>query len=92
MADKKDEIIEIKECPKNIHGRHTFGETNLKKYCPVFKDEDFLYGDYYEGKNSWLRLALHKCDEKKRAKYKEGCAKTSEIHEYFKKKVIAVDL
>ena len=55
--DDKDEVIKLKECA-SPYGASIWNR-NYTNYCPDFSDEDFLYGDFYSPKFSWLRLVVH---------------------------------
>ena len=76
----KDEIIELTKC-KSAYANSGWAQS--KYYCPVFKEDDFLYGDYYSKKQQWYRLALHKCDIRERSKLGKGCADSLQIEKYF---------
>lgn len=62
----EDKIIDLKDCD-NDEPNHEVWSIGQHFFCPDYSDSDFLYGDYYQAKASWLRLAVHKCDPKKRA-------------------------
>ena len=65
----RDEIIELRDCDygKSDEKNQMWSVGNTM-YCPVWKETDFLYGNLYEPKTSWFRLAMHECDAEKRAK------------------------
>ena len=86
-------IIETVECQDdvNFYEENKFA-SDIKKYCPVWKKSDFLYGDYYQNKSSWLRLALHKCDQKKWSSMNASCATDDQINTYFKQNLIGFEI
>ena len=69
-----------------------WGEDKLRKYCPKFSKDDYMYGDYYSSKASWYRLAIHFCDPLERIKEGKKCKEENEIEEYFGKTLIGVDM
>ena len=43
-------------------------EGQTKHYCPDFKpDIHFIYGGFYGKQYSWLRMAVHQCDNSTKA-------------------------
>ena len=34
----------------------------MPNYCADYRSTDFIKGNYYTDKYSWLRLAVHRCD------------------------------
>lgn len=42
---KRDEIIPLKLCESSIGSN--WQENGIKKYCPAFKETDFMMGDYW---------------------------------------------
>lgn len=50
-----------------------------------------MYGDYNVKEASWLRLAIHFCDQKERTKLgKDKCAEPADIEEYFRKTLVSL--
>ena len=84
VIDVKDEIIDLKECTE---GETDMWSTNLKIYCPDYKDDQFLYGDYTTDQYSWLRLAVHYCDSKIRT-----CEEQWKMDSFFKTTIISLKL
>ena len=59
----RDEIVELRDCDYGKpEDKNSAWNVKQKYYCPVWKDGDFLYGDYYTPKTTWYRLAMHECD------------------------------
>jgi len=59
IIETKDEIIELKECNEKADA----WSVNHQVYCPDYKEDHFIYGDYTSDQFSWLKLAVHYCDE-----------------------------
>ena len=72
-----DEIVELRDCnygkSNDTHTSGTVWDLKQTYYCPVWKDNDFLYGNYYSDKTAWYRLAMHECDPEERAKVGKTC-------------------
>ena len=69
---------------------------DIKYYCPVFTETSFLHGGFWAEKYSWLRLAVHLCDNRPEAqelrrqqgkKYIE-CATREESLKYFEEETM----
>jgi len=56
----EDIIIPLTQC--TITNDEAWIDPAIKKYCPSFGDEHFLYGDHYSFPSSWYRLSLQFCD------------------------------
>lgn len=69
---------------------------DAKYYCPVFDESHFMHGGFWGEKYSWLRLALHICDNrpeaqelrKQQGKTHIECATREESLNYFEQEVI----
>ena len=59
----------------------------LNIYCPNFEDSHFIYGDYTSVTFSWLKLAIHYCDENVRT-----CEEKDEIDSFFRNTIVALKL
>ena len=73
-------------------GKNDLWNMKQKYLCPKFKETDILYGDYYSPKSSWLRLVVHKCDEKKRKEEGKECASDEEIEKYFHETLLSLEI
>ena len=67
----------------------------MPNYCPDYRSTDFIKGNYYTDKYSWLRLAIHRCDPheiiiENGVKKNITCASREEQDQYFKDTVLAV--
>lgn len=76
-----DKIIDIVDCDKKDKKENSNDVWNVGQiyYCPDYKDSDFLYSDYDQEKASWMRLAIHECDPKKRALEGKKCKSKKQI-------------
>ena len=66
-----DSLVDLVDCnyaDETNEEKNDLWNMKQKYLCPKFSESDILYGDYYSTKSSWLRLVVHKCDEKKRKK------------------------
>jgi len=78
-----DEIIELIECNEKADA----WSQDVNIYCPNFEADHFLYGDYTSDKFSWLKLAIHYCDESLRT-----CEEKDEIDRFFRTNIVALKL
>ena len=71
-----------------------------KHYCPDFKpDIHFIYGGFYGKQYSWLRMAVHQCDNSTKAEEQRNitgkthikCATEDEQKAYFERTIIGLD-
>ena len=94
MQGFDDRIIPIKRCQHNV--AVPWMASDFKRYCPVFDDDTFLYGNFFTARYAWMRIALHFCDDseeareerRKAGKKNVKCAKRDEILEYFASNII----
>lgn len=94
----EDRFIPLAVCHDPIHT--SWRKSNVKQYCPDYGANDFLYGNYYSAKFSWLRLALHFCDDSAEARKERltagkkhlDCKSKEEINEYFAQNLIGLDV
>jgi hypothetical protein len=59
----------------------------IRKYCPDFQKEDFIFGDYYSEKQSWYRVIIEACNPDIRK-----CKNQIEIDDYFEKTIVGFSL
>ena len=57
----EDRFIPLIICPSQSNT--SWRKSDVKQYCPDYSDHHFLYGNFYTKRFSWLRLALHFCDD-----------------------------
>ena len=61
-------------------------------FCADYRDTDFLYGDYYTKKYSWLRFVVHRCDPEEiiyidGIPRKKKCASKTEQDKFFRENI-----
>lgn len=54
-----DEEIPLKLCQGKDQA---WSGTGIKYYCPDFNETHFIHGGFWTDKYSWLRIALHLCE------------------------------
>ena len=94
----EDRFIPLIDCPNPIYT--SWRKSNVKQYCPDYDDGHFLYGNYYTTRFSWLRLALHFCDDTPEGKLDRiqagkqyiDCKSREEIIDFFSSNIIALDM
>ena len=90
VANKvRDEIIPLKNCNSESD---MWQAQNITKYCPDFRKDDFIYGDYYSEKFTWYRLVIHQCDKEKREAKGKTCKPQDEVDKYFRKNIVGIDV
>lgn len=94
----EDRLIPLVRCPDAINA--SWRKSNVKQYCPDYSDGHFLYGNFYTERFSWLRVALHFCDDtvegragrEAAGKKHVDCKSREEIIEYFASNIISLDI
>ena len=94
----EDRFIPLIICPNAINT--SWRKSNVKQYCPDYDDGHFLYGNYYTKRFSWLRLALHFCDDTPEGRLDRiqagkqyiDCKSREEIIDFFSSNIIALDV
>lgn len=66
-------------------------------FCPEYKSSDFIKGNYYTEKYSWLRLAVHRCDpteliEINNVVQNKTCASREEQDLFFRETILAMTI
>ena len=62
---------------------------NINQYCPDYRNLDFIYGDWYTDKYSYLQLKIHYCQNET---YSNKCETKENIDEYFRKTIVGLKL
>jgi len=92
-AGLRDEEIKLVECKDKVADDDSVWQSSkIKNYCPDFGDTDFLYGDYYTSKYSWMRLSMHFCDIRERQKIGKTCKSIEESEAFFENNIVGMDL
>ena len=50
------------KCNSNIEHEGGWDIKSNPHFCPDYRPNDIMKGNYYTEKYSWLRLAVHRCD------------------------------
>lgn len=87
----RDEMVPLKDCNENQMIKAHWHNGGIRKYCPDFRDDDYIYGDYYSNKFSWYRLVIHTCNVKEREEQGKTCKSQEEIDAYFRKNIVGID-
>ena len=90
-----DEIIPMVECNHKEYEYMNGWDINATIFCPQYRKNDILMGDYYSEKSSWLRLTVHRCDPNDTIKVngaiqKKKCKSRKEQDKYFKNNILSV--
>lgn len=94
----EDRFIPLIVCPTTTIT--SWRKSDNKQYCPDYGDAHFLYGNFYTTRFSWLRLALHFCDDtpqgeeerRKAGRRHVKCAGRDRIMDYFASNIINLDV
>jgi len=106
IKDTNKSVVSSGFTDKTIPLKRCFGDdpdwstAKKKKYCPYFNKEDFLYGTFYTKRYSWMRLALHFCNDTKSAEEERKlkglkyvkCKSKEESKDYFANNIIGLDM
>ena len=70
-----------------------------KYLCPAFNESHFIHGGFSADKYSWLRLAIHLCDDREEARLEKiargqthvDCASREESLKFFEQNIIGFE-
>jgi len=60
----------------------------INQYCPDYRNSDFMYGDWYTDKYSYMQLKIHYCHNDTNSQ----CETKENIDEYFRKTIVGLKL
>ena len=90
MSEPQDIIIPLANC-HNITEEHVWYGKALQ-YCPEYRPNDLLFGDFYTVKQSWMRLVVHRCNVEERKLVNKTCAPRDEQDQYLSDNILYLQM